>query len=440
MAVPGARAYRPKYHYTPDKGWINDPNGLIFDGSKYHLFAQYNPDDTKWGLMHWAHAVSADLLHWERLPVALYPDALGMCFSGSAALVDGKICLMYTSHGEHEQQSVAFTEDGVRFTPYAGNPVIPNEALRDFRDPKAFYDATRGRYAVAVAAGDHVEFFAGPDMVHWEKTGEFSDQARVSGIHECPDVFPLTAPDGTVVWVMIASMILPGGMGNRTQYVLGEYDGSAFRTTLPFDAPEWVDAGYNNYASVTVYGAPEPTAIGWASCWAYADRLPTGDYCGMMTLPRRLSLVETKAGLRLSQLPARTLDRITDAYVPIENGSPLPGDCFRLRVSGRGSYAFELTNGMDVLRVAQTPDELVVDIRAAGECGDAAELQGERFGVLRARRLTDSMDLELVFDRCIAEIFADKGVRCATAPVFPKRPYTTLRLEGGAQAEIARLF
>ena len=439
MAVPGARAYRPRFHYTPDKGWINDPNGLIYDGRQYHLFAQHNPDDTKWGPMHWAHAVSDDLLRWQRLPLALEPDALGMCFSGSAAMVNGQICLMYTSHGAHEQQSVAFSEDGVRFVPWAGNPVIPNEAQRDYRDPKVFWDAARGRYAVAVAAGDHVEFFAGPDMVHWEKTGEFADQARVSGVHECPDVFPLTAPDGSVVWVMIASMILPERTGNRTQYVLGEYDGSAFRMTRPFDAPEWVDAGWCNYALVTFYGAPEPLAIGWANCWAFADRLPTGDYAGMMTLPRRLSLADTKRGLRLAQQPARTLDALTGPWHPAADGAPLNGECFRLRAHGSAPYALELTNGEETLRVEQTETELIVDARRAGECGAADELRGERYGLLRAERLTEAQDLELVFDVCIAEVFADKGVRVATAPVFPTRPYTALRLEGDVRVELAEV-
>ena len=112
MAVKGARAYRPRYHYTPERGWINDPNGLLYDGERYHLFAQHNPADTRWGPMHWAHAESEDLLSWRRLPIALFPDALGACFSGSAAMVNGRMCLMYTSHGAHEQQSVAFATDG----------------------------------------------------------------------------------------------------------------------------------------------------------------------------------------------------------------------------------------------------------------------------------------------------------------------------------------
>ena len=439
MAVPGARAYRPKYHYTPEKGWINDPNGLIYDGERYHLFAQHYPDDTKWGPMHWAHAVSDDLLHWQHLPIALYPDALGYCFSGSAALRDGKIALIYTSHGEHEQQSVAFTEDNVRFAPYAGNPVLPNDKLRDYRDPKVFWDAARGHYALAVAAGDHVDFYAGTDMIHWEKTGEFSDQAHVAGIHECPDVFPLTAPDGSTVWVMIASMILPDLSGSRTQYVLGEFDGATFHMTHPFPETEWIDAGWNNYAPVTFYGAPEPIAIGWGNCWKYADRLPTGDYAGMMTLPRALSLAETPAGLRLAQRPARQLDAITGAWAPIADGGALPGEGFRLRVRGGGPYALELTNGEEALRVEQTGEELVVDLRHAGDCGAATELRGEEFGILRTRRLTGDLDMELVFDVCIAEIFADRGVRCATAPVFPIRPYTALRIEGSAQAEIAAL-
>ena len=158
MAINGARNYRPRFHYTPEKGWINDPNGLLFDGKTYHLFAQHYPSVENIGPMHWSHAVSDDLIHWRHLPIALYPDRLGACWSGSGCVIGGKIALMYTSTGETQQQSVAFSEDGVHFTPWPGNPVIPNPGVPDYRDPKLFWNDVLGKYGVAVAAGDHVEF------------------------------------------------------------------------------------------------------------------------------------------------------------------------------------------------------------------------------------------------------------------------------------------
>lgn len=434
MATEGARAYRPKFHYTPEKGWINDPNGLVFDGERYHVFAQHYPHDAKWGPMHWSHAVSGDLLRFERLPLALYPDKNGMCFSGSACTIGGKIALMYTSHGDVEAQSVAFSDDGIAFAPHPGNPVIQNPGLKDYRDPKLFWNAAHGMYGVAVAAGDHVEFFASKDLVTWQKTGEFSDQTRVTGIHECPDVFPLAAPDGSTVYAMIASMILPAG-GNRTQYVLGGFDGDAFRLTHPFPAPEWMDAGPDDYAPVTFYGTPAPVVMGWASNWAYADRLPTGDYAGALTFPRALSLIETKIGLRLAQRPL--VDSITQPYATTD---ALPGESFRLKIRAEGDFCVRLSNAKrEVFSIACEDGAFVLDRRKSGECGAAPEILGPAFGVARRPRYLDGpIEMDVLFDVCVLEAFADRGSYAATMLAFPRAPYDRVEAEGCA-VEVAAL-
>ena len=432
MATDGKRNYRPKFHYTPEKGWINDPNGLVFDGEKYHLFAQHYPADTKWGPMHWSHAISDDMIHWHHLPIALYPDALGMCFSGSACIKDGKVALMYTSHGDMERQSVAFSDDNVYFTPYAGNPVIDNPGLRDYRDPKMFPRAD-GRFGVAVAAGDHVEFFASDDLVNWEKTGEFSDQSRVTGIHECPDMFPLAAPDGSKIYCMIASMIVPEG-GNRTQYVLGDFDGKKFDITIPFPVREWVDAGWDNYAPVTFWGTDKPIVIGWASCWRYADRLPTDEYCGAMTFPREASLVETNVGLRLAQKPL--VYSITGAYAKTD---VLPGEHFRLRVKADGDFSVKLVNKAGEQTVISLKNgEYTIDRTASGECGAAADILNECALAKRARYMSGSVEMDVIFDASIMEVFSDSGTYAATTAVFPTSPYEKVIAEG-CEIEIAPL-
>ena len=424
MATDGKRNYRPKFHYTPKKGWINDPNGLVFDGEKYHLFAQHYPEATKWGPMHWAHAVSDDMIHWQHLPIALYPDHLGMCFSGSACMKDGKVALMYTSHGDMERQSVAFSDDNIKFTPCAENPVIDNPGLRDYRDPKMF-PRNDGRYGVAVAAGDHVEFFASDDLVKWEKTGEFSDQARVTGIHECPDMFPMTAPDGSTIYCMIASMIVPEG-GNRTQYVLGDFDGEKFILTHPFPDKEWIDAGWDNYAPVTFWGADRPIVIGWASCWRYADRLPTGEYCGAMTFPREASLVDTRAGVRLAQKPL--VDSITGEYKATDM---LPGEHFRVRVKAAGNFSLKLVNSLGENTVISYKDgEYSIDRSASGECGDAAEILNECAVAKRARYTDGGIEMDILFDVSILEVYSDGGTYAATTTVYPTSPYERIVAEG----------
>ena len=426
------------------------------------LFAQHYPHAATTGPMHWAHAVSKDLIHWRHLPIALYPDHLGMCFSGSACMIGGKIALMYTSHGEEvdfpraenqvaparphfsnvfekcalEQQSVAFSEDGVHFTPYAGNPVLPNPGLRDYRDPKLFWNDALQEYGVAVAAGDHVAFYASKDLLKWRETGSFSDQSRVSGIHECPDMFPLTAPNGSTVYAMIASMIPPAG-GNRTQYVLGDFDGAAFSLTHPFPEPEWIDAGWDDYAPVTFYGAPERIMIGWASHWKYCERLPpTGDYAGVMTFPRKLSLVKTPLGLRLAQTPL--VDLVTGSY---QKTAELPGESFRIQVHAEGDFRLTLKNAKgERLTIALESGAFVLDRRASGECGAAFELLGPDFGVARRARFFEGPRTARPPLRTSASSKRSpiRAPYAATLSAFPTSPYTAVECEN-CTAEVAEL-
>ena len=181
--------YRPQYHFSPPGNWMNDPNGLVYYKGEYHLFYQYYPDSTVWGPMHWGHAVSADLVHWENLPVALYPDSLGYIFSGSAVidwkntsgLQEGKeppMVAIFTHHSptilekktnDFQYQSIAYSQDNGRtFVKYEGNPVIPNKMKEpDFRDPKVMWNESLEKWVVVLAAGQKVEFFSSPDLKNW---------------------------------------------------------------------------------------------------------------------------------------------------------------------------------------------------------------------------------------------------------------------------------
>lgn len=433
MSVPGKRDYRPLFHYSPVSGWINDPNGLIFDGEKYHLFAQYYPYGTFHGPMYWSHAVSKDLLHWEHLPTALSPDKNGDCWSGSACMLNGNIALMYTSAAEAQAQSVAFTNDGVNFTQYEGNPVIKNPGIHDYRDPKLFFNKKYGKYGVAVAAGDHVEFFVSDDLIRWEKTGEFSDQARVTGIHECPDVFELSAPSGETVHCMIASMIKPG-KGNCTEYALGSFDGDKFVLDRPFDSPEPIDHGYDMYAPVTFWGTDSKIMIGWASNWAYAHKQPTGDYAGIMSFPRELGLITTQKGLRLTQKPL--IDAITGGYAET---SKLPGEAFRIRLRAKGDFALTLKNDIgEALTLSLKDGVYTVDRRSAGEWGEATEMAGE-FGAARRERLIGGgVEMDICFDVSVLEAFGDLGSYFSTTLVYPTKPYTDI-IKENCECEVAPL-
>ena len=453
------RDFRPETHFTPARGWTNDPNGLIYKDGVWHMFAQHYPDAPEWNMaMHWLLATSGDLLSWEDKGIALAPDEkLGSIFSGSAVLDEGNtsglgngadpVILMYTAHGEHEQQCIAWSDDGISFTPYEGNPVIPNTELPDFRDPKVFRNDILGCWTVVLAAGDHVEFYSSPDLIRWEKTGEFGkEENTLGGVFECPDLFPLTAPDGKQYWILICSMFMEHAFGgNRAQYFIGQFDGKTFRQTVCSPDPLMVDAGYDNYAQVTYSGTPEKLMVGWAANPGYAGDLPTGEFRGIMTYARKLSLVNTRYGLRLAGKPLApkfdlrpypTLPQLQgDAAWPLPRKAEasLPGELFCVKVEADGPFALMLSNPSgDALRITlDNVHQFVVDRSDAGLCDFSPLYDTGLMKVTKTPRLMDGpVELELYFDHMIAEIFADEGTFADTTLVFPREPYTKVTLFG----------
>ncbi len=281
------RDYRPKVHFTPPAMWINDPNGMVYVDGVYHLFYQHYPEDTVWGPMHWGHAISGDLLHWEHLPIALYPDELGYIFSGSCVYdyqntsglgAEGKAPLvaLYTSHDgttQTEHQSMAYSKDYVHFEKYCNNPVISNPGIKDFRDPKVFRNPELDCWSMVLAATDRVNFYCSGDLKSWEKTGEFLiGHNGIKGICECPDCFPVKTEEG-IKWILIINMIVEteNKMANvhKTQYFIGTFDGRAFIETEKAEGPLWLNYGPDHYAGVTFQNMDRPVLMGWANNWAY---------------------------------------------------------------------------------------------------------------------------------------------------------------------------
>lgn len=457
MSTAGHRSFRPTYHYTPPKGWINDPNGLTFADGVWHLFAQHYPHDTVWGPMHWIHATSVDLLNWEDKGIALFPDAkLGQIFSGSAVIdrgntsglgtgCDPMIC-MYTNHGTYEQQSIAFSNDRVHFTPYEGNPVIQNLVQRDFRDPKIFRNEILDCWSVVIAAGDHVEFYASDDLIHWTKTGEFGAlENLLGGIFECPDLFPLTAPDGTVTWILIASMALPREFGgSRTQYFIGQFDGNTFMQAYSEPRIRLIDSGYDNYATVSFFGAEPPTVLGWANSWCYADKEPTGEFCGLMTFARRLSLAQTESGLCLASRPIvpefylKEVEGIAGnhAFVPLHPTAKGVGDAFHIHIEAEGSFKLSLSNPQgETFRISlDNEHRFVIDRTEAGFRDFHDQYRSGLMSVMvTPRQMRGNVIMDIYFDRCISEIFADEGTFVNTTLVFPEEPYSHAEIIGPAR-------
>ncbi len=439
---------RPTLHFAPQKGWINDPNGLIYDGKQYHLFAQHNPSDTVWGPMHWLHAVSDDLLHWKELGIALYPNELGTIFSGSAVIDaentagfgTGAMIAMYTQHGERESQGIASSLDSVHFTPYAGNPVIENPGIADFRDPKVFWNAKDRCWSMALAARDCIEFYRSKDMRAWEKTGAFGQQESHYGdVFECPDLFPLTAPDGRILWVLLVSMAAPAEMGGgRMQYYLGEFDGATFRKLPEQTQAYWVDTGFDNYAGVTYFGTPERVFLGWAASPTYAGNVPAGEYRGCMTLPRRLSLVDTPAEVRLAAEPMVQAKK----YTPIPDGAKVPLGAFELKIKADGPFEVRLVNrlGQELRFGLDESNRIYTDRTKAGASEFDAHYASPLFSVTSTPRLLNGpMKMRLILDHTLAELYADKGTYVHSALVFPAAKYTKIRFTGKVDVQAASL-
>lgn len=317
--------FRPTFHFTPQKNWINDPNGMIYHKDKYHLFYQHNPNGILWGDMSWGHSISSDLRTWEHQPVAIPFTPTSGIFSGSAvfdvrntsglgSVENPPLVAIYTVHQNDESnqsQHIAFSlDDGATWTKYEGNPVL-DLSMKDFRDPKVSWDSTMKQWLMTVAKPQELKiaFFSSPNLIEWTHLSDFGPLGATGGCWECPDLFPLTTPNGEERWVLLVSLN-PGGIagGSGTQYFIGDWDGTNF--TTPQSETKWIDYGRDNYAGVTFYNAPDNRRIfiGWMSNWDYAARLPSEIWRGSMTAPRELELIEYKNDLFLSALPVREVE------------------------------------------------------------------------------------------------------------------------------------
>ncbi|HEY5706019.1 MAG TPA: glycoside hydrolase family 32 protein [Terrimicrobiaceae bacterium] len=338
---PYSEPFRPQFHFTPERNWMNDPNGMVYHEGEYHLFYQYNPFGDKWGHMSWGHAVSSDLVHWEHLPLALPEEGEIMIYSGSA-VVDfantsgfGReglppMVAIYTGHSEEtkqtkrvEDQRLAYSNDrGRTWTQYSGNPVI-DIGSPDFRDPKVFWHEATGRWimVLVLAQEKKVRLYASPDLKNWTQLSEFgpAGASRDPIIWECPDLFPLEV-DGETKWVLIVN-INPGGPagGSGCQYFVGDFDGTRFALdpSYPAEGALWVDYGSDFYAAVTWSNVPKSDGrrivLGWMSNWDYTQDVPTAPWRSAMTVPRSLTLARTSEGLRLAQRPVDELTKLREA-------------------------------------------------------------------------------------------------------------------------------
>lgn len=391
-AAPG----EPVWHVAPDRGWLNDPNGLVVADGRWHAFHQHHPDSDRWGPMHWGHVSSVDGLHWRRHPIALEPDGSGTIFSGSAILdVEGVAgfgrgawVAFFTHHaGDRQHQSIAWSQDGDTWTKYDGNPVIVGDAA-DFRDPKVVR-LPDGRWSMVVSLADHLAFFVSADLLHWECSGEFrADLGDGVGNWECPDMVPL----GGGRWLLVISLSTGGPNGHSgTVVVPGRFDGAVFE---PSAAPVTLDHGPDCYAFQTFSnaGASHPVGMAWMNSWRYANEVPSAGRRGLLSLPRRLSWHD---GDVLRSWPAVS---------PVE--PVVPGAMW---VDAVDDVVVEVAGAGGVVRAGVERGEVFVE-----RSGDVADGYDGRFS---AAADGGGPHLIVVDQGCI-EVFAAGGRTAMTAQVF----------------------
>ena len=416
-----------KVHYHPKTGWMNDPNGLNFNGKEYNMFYQYYPSDTVWGPMHWGHAVSKDLIKWEEKDIALYPDHLGMNFSGSAVIdkdntsgffskntpIDKREVLIYTSHYEkngkrEEMQSAAYLLDNGNYKRYENNPVIAGNNRKDLRDPKVFYYEKDKKWVMIVSAAQKAELYESKNLKDWKLLSEFNYDFGFKHTWECPDLIQV---DGK--WILVGSIINEDErIKSVVAYFVGEFDGKKFVPDKK--GYELVDYGKDYYAPQSISGAAKPTSIAWLNNWVYATKIPAKEFRSIMGIPRVMNFrngklyqekVDTFKNYLTNKKDIKNSDTMgQNVYFDLQNTGNFDLELFKdangsfnlsykdgkLRVKREkfGSFSF---NDKDLDR--QFLDDVTVDI--------------------------DLKKVNIVVDSNVIEIFANDGEKTFSYLVYP---------------------
>ncbi len=412
---------RPTVHFTTKNGWINDPNGLIYLDGVYHMFYQHNPCETNWGKMHWGHATSSDLLHWEEQDIALYPDEGGNMYSGSAILdernllglqtSDKPVPLLFYTSTEPFVQNIAYSTDGFKTVhKYRGNPVVPR-IIHGNRDPKVVFCEELDAYVMALflkgSGNDNYALLKSKNLTDWTILQEI----EMLGENECPDLFFLRGPEGEKKWIL---------MGARNRYLVGDFKQGKF---IPCQSILGLQYNSCDYAGQTFSGLPDGRVV--RVTW---DRwtLHTPPFAGQMGIPMELGLEKRGDMYLITAHPIEELNTLVrhthteEAVVVSEEAKLLPLENRAVRIELRGAYPKEGILSLQIFGIALSLDF------------DRGIFIGEKNKELSPISLfKDRFELDLVIDRCSAEIFLDGGriFSCLSEPAYiPDRNIPTLIL------------
>ena len=465
--------YRPQIHFTPAANWMNDPNGMVYYKGVYHLFYQYYPDATVWGPMHWGHAISHDLVHWQQEPIALFPDSLGYIFSGSAVVdihntsgfgKDGKVPLVaiFTHHdpvrekegrNDFQNQSIAYSlDDGFTWTKYTGNPVGKNPGVKDFRDPKVSWYDDGKKWIMTLATGDRITFYSSTDLKTWTKESEFGKTVGAhGGVWECPDLFPLEY-HGKKIWVLIVN-INPGGPngGSATQYFLGNFDGKDFK---PFSTKiKWLDYGPDEYAGVTWSNTgTRKIFMGWMSNWQYATVVPTGKWRGATTIPRDLRIEKEGNDYYIASIPVSALDLLKQKEIKLEDINATNYDLtkktgqlkgpaiIQLSADKIADFSVSFSNNLgEKILIGYDPalNQYFIDRTHSGKVNFEKGFAAKHTAPRLSKKINTNMTL--IIDDASVELFANDGLTVMTSIFFPDSPFTNITIQSNGHFKINKL-
>jgi len=353
-----------------------------------------------------------------------------------------------------QNQSIAYSlDDGNTWIKYAGNPVLKNPGITDFRDPKVMWYQAQKKWIMTLATRDRVTFFSSPDLKEWTKESEFGQELGAhGGVWECPYLFTLEDA-GKKVWVLILS-INPGGpnKGSATQYFLGDFDGKSF---TPFSTEtKWIDYGTDNYAGVTWSNTGNRKIfLGWMSNWQYATVVPTTNWRNAMTLPRELQLKHVGSNLLIASQPVSELSgiqgkpivieklKISDSLILSKKIGTVKFPC-RLTISMEKASDFSLSFSNDLgeellVGYDKKLNQYFIDRSKSGkttfEKGFAARHTAPRF------TSKSNINISLILDVSSVELFADDGLTTMTEIFFPNKPYSKILLQQAGKAVIKKL-
>uniref|UniRef100_A0AC34FVA6 Levanase n=1 Tax=Panagrolaimus sp. ES5 TaxID=591445 RepID=A0AC34FVA6_9BILA len=485
--------WRPSFHFTPEKNWINDPNGLFYHNGLFHIFFQYNPYGNQWGSMSWGHAVSSDLFHWDELPIAILTQPTEDIFSGSI-VIDEKnvtgfaisnnippIVAIYTSaykqnsnHPGVQAQSIAYSLDAMaeNFQFYPNNPILDlNPEQGDFRDPKVIWYEKGNYWVLATVIADQftIRLWKSTNLLQWTKLSDFTlphiphDGAQ----WECPDLFPLPLDgnNATLKWILIVN-VNPWGIagGSGGMYYVGDFDGTIFTAqNVPAAGSDyadfnWLDHGADFYAASSFYNLPnpfEPILVGWMNNWDYAGAVPTSPWRGAFSLPRVMSLKTINNIPKLVFKPVQQFSNliaegqtfylrpmgISSSVIMLEDRTRgilqniefviKPSTALRAGIIVRGNSDASLGTKI-IFDIQQST--LTVDRSKSGKIDFSAKFSLQHIVKNMTVNEQRFFHIQIIVDRASVEVFAGDNTSPITDVIFPSdgMDYLAFFAEGGA--------